>query len=127
MAMAALGRITDYWDEALAVGLGIVVVDMLSDRVAGWLSKWVPEKWLDVATEGVIGLGLFVVGEWLAPAAYKVYTRLAAFGALGLAVAHAIKALTGLGGSPSEAFTHTGGTQASPVRSGWPYEYQEEV
>jgi len=57
MAVEALGRITDYWDEALAVGLGIVVVDMLSDRVASFLSKWVPEKWLDVATEGGIGLG----------------------------------------------------------------------
>lgn len=114
-----LMAITGYWDELLAVGVGIVVVDVLSDRVAAFLGQWVPADWVNITTEAVIGVGIFALGEYFAPAAWKVYTRLASFGAIGLAAAHTITKLLALGGESPTAES-LGGTHSSGG-SYWPY------
>jgi len=107
--MAAVMRaLTENWDEMLAVGLGIVITDLVGDTVSGWVSQYVPAKWLDPVTEILIGIGILFVGEWIAPIGWKAYTRLASFGAIGIGIANAIGIAFGLksilprggGGSP---------------------------
>ena len=118
-----LMAITGYWDELLAVGVGIVVVDVLSDRVAAFLGQWVPADWVDITTEAAIGVGIFALGEYFAPSAWKVYTRLASFGAIGLAAAHTMKKLFGLGGEHSSGDLGSQSNPGVPQSSSeyWPY------
>ena len=119
MPEQGLMAITGYWDELLAVGVGITVVDVLSDRVAAFLGPWVPADWVNIVSEAAIGVGIFALGEYFAPAGWKVYTRLASFGAIGLAAAHTVSKLLALGGG-SPIGESLGGTQSSGG-SYWPY------
>jgi len=92
--------ITQVWDEALAVGVGIIAVDFIGNLLRTTIGKVVPAAWVDPATEGVVGFIIIALGEYLAPAGWQLYTRLAGVAALGLAVADGISILLGMGASP---------------------------
>lgn len=115
---AAVGALTGHFDEMLAVGVGIVVTDYIGDTVKGWInSVWAGAgAWADPLAEILIGLAILFVGEWFAPFAWKTYTRLAAFGAVGLGIANAVKILLGRASS-SPSGSSTGGGQGSPEGS----------
>lgn len=113
--MGAVKGVMGFWDEILAVGLGGVIIDYLGDTVGAWLGKYVPAAWVDVVTEGAIGFAVYVLGELVVPVQFRIYTRLAGFGALGIAVAHAIKQLMG-GGA-----TEGGESSVEPSSTYWPY------
>jgi len=91
--------LTEVWDEALAIGVGIIGVDFIGNMLRATVERFVPAAWVDPATEGIVGALILVVGEYLAPAGWRVYTRLAGVAALGLAVADGIGILIGIGHS----------------------------
>lgn len=91
--------ITQIWDEALAVGVGIIATDFIGNMLKNAVSRVVPSAWVDPATEGIIGFLILVLGEMVVPPGYLVYTRLAGVAALGLAVADSIGILLGIGSS----------------------------
>lgn len=91
--------LTDSLDEMLAVGLGVVITDVFGDQVSAFIGQWVPAKWLDPVTEVLIGFGILILGEWFAPVAWRVYIRLASFGAVAAGIADAVSIALGLGGS----------------------------
>lgn len=116
----AISTLTENWDEALAAGVGIVLTDVVGDTVSGYISEFVPAKWLDPVTEMLIGVGILIFGEWFAPAAYKAYTRLASYGALGIGIADAIGIMLGFSScghsSSSEGSSGGQGSQQSQVK-----------
>jgi len=95
---------TEVWDEALAIGVGIIAVDFIGNMLRATVERFVPAAWVDPATEGVVGTIILIAGEFFAPAGWRIYTRLASIAALGLAVADAIAIvvgpLIGIGRSP---------------------------
>lgn len=96
----------EYWDEMLAVGMGVVLTDIAGNTVKGWIGPTlegmgVDPRWLDPISEFLLGLGVIIVGEMFAPAGWKVYMRLAAFGATAVAIANAVAILTGLAPAPA--------------------------
>ena len=103
--------LTEVWDEALAIGVGIIGVDLIGNLLRATVERFVPAAWVDPATEGIIGTLILVVGEYVAPAGFRVYTRLAGVAALGLAIADAIGILLGMGHSPIR------GIKESPLSS----------
>jgi len=101
----------EVWDEALAVGVGIIGVDFIGNMLRATVERFVPAAWVDPATEGIVGTLILVAGEYLAPSGWHVYTRLAGVAALGLAIADAIGILLGMGRSPIR------GIKESPIGS----------
>jgi hypothetical protein len=107
--MAAVIRAyREYWDEMLAVGLGVVLTDIAGNTVRSWIEPimsgaGIDPRWLDPIAEALIGFGVLLVSEMFAPAGWKVYARLAAFGATAVAVANAVAILTGLTPAPAPA------------------------
>lgn len=91
--------IPEFWDEGLAVGMGIIVTDVIGNFMKSTVGRIIPTKWVDPATEGIIGVLVIALGEMFAPDAYRIYTRLAGVAALGLAIADSIGILLGLGSS----------------------------
>jgi hypothetical protein len=104
----------EFWDEMLAVGLGVVVTDVAGNTVKGFVGPWLEKvglaQWADPISEFAIGTALIAVSEMLIPATskYKVYGRLAAFGATAVAVADTIAIAMGM-------FTPTPARPAAPV------------
>lgn len=93
--MAAIVKaIKEYWDEMLAVGVGIVITDVVGDQVRNFLEpiigNFISADWMDAVTELLIGVGILAIGEMAIPIKYKAYTRLAAFGAIGIGVANVV-------------------------------------
>lgn len=92
----------EYWDEMLAVGLGVVVTDVAGNTVKGFVGPMLEKvglaKWVDPISEFAIGAGLMAVSEMLIPTTskFKVYGRLAAFGATAVAVADVIAIAIGM-------------------------------
>ncbi len=86
----------EYWDEMLAVGLGVVITDVVGNYVKGAVSPWLEKvglsDWADPISEFLIGLGIMGVTEMLiSPASkWKVYGRLMSFGATAVAIADAV-------------------------------------
>lgn len=105
--MAAIVKFyREYWDEALAVGLGVVVTDVVGNTVKGWVGPFltgigIDPKWFDSISELLIGFGLAVFSEFLAPVGWKVYLRLAAFGATAVGIADAVAIALGLVAPPA--------------------------
>lgn len=90
----------EVWDEALAIGVGIIGVDFIGNLLRATVERFVPAAWVDPATEGIVGSLILIAGEYLAPAGWRVYTRLAGVAALGLAIADGVSILLGIGRSP---------------------------
>jgi len=92
----------EYWDEMLAVGLGVVVTDVAGNTIKGFVGPMLEKvglaKWVDPISEFAIGAGLIAVSEMLIPvdSKYKIYGRLAAFGATAVAVADVIAITMGM-------------------------------
>lgn len=98
--MAAVIRAyREYWDEMLAVGLGVVVTDVVGNTVKGWLEPWLTQmgiaQWADPIAEFLIGAGILAVAEMFLTGTMKTYGRLAAFGATAVAIADAVAILMG--------------------------------
>jgi len=98
----------EYWDEMLAVGLGVVITDIAGNTVKSWIGPWLEKiglgRWTDPATEGLIGFGLLAISETLVKQAkWKIYLRLAAFGATAVAIADAIAIMLGYVPAPAPA------------------------
>jgi len=91
--------LTEVWDEALAIGVGIIGVDLIGNMLRATVERFVPAAWVDPATEGIVGSIILIAGEYLAPAGWRVYTRLAGVAALGLAIADAVGIIIGVGHS----------------------------
>lgn len=104
-----------FWDEGLAIGLGIIVTDVIGNMVKATIGRVVPAEWVDPATEGLIGFVILLLGETVAPIGWLVYTRLAGIAALGLAIADAAGILLGLGTSTIRGL---GSTKISEAISG---------
>lgn len=117
---AVVNALKEYWDEALAVGVGIVLTDVVGDTVKGWLEPlvggFIDPKWMDAITELVIGVAVLAVGELWVPMKYKAYTRLASFGALGIGVANIIGTAIGLIPAPTGARAARVVVSRPPVR-----------
>lgn len=116
--MAAIVKaFKEYWDEMLAVGLGIVVTDVVGDTVKGFLEPiiggFIEAKWMDAITELVIGFGLLAIGEMFVPIKWRAYTRLASFGALGIGIANVISTAIGII-TPAPAPAGFGGLGTKP-------------
>lgn len=97
--LAALGLL-EIWDEAIAIGLGVVMVDVIGDYIASYIGKYVPAKWIDPASEGVLGVLILMFGEIFLPVAMAKWTRFAGAAALGVAIADTIGIMLGFGSSP---------------------------
>jgi len=100
-----------FWDEGLAIGVGIIATDLIGNMMKATVGRVVPAGWVDPATEGIIGFLVLLFGEMFAPAGYLVYTRLAGIAALGLAIADSLGILLGLGSSAIR------GIKPSPIAS----------
>ena len=105
---AIVNAYKEYWDEMLAVGLGVVITDIAGNTVKSWIGPWLEKiglgRWTDPATEGLIGFGLLAVSEMLIKEAkWKIYFRLAAFGATAVAIADAIAIMLGYVPAPAPA------------------------
>jgi len=91
--------LTEVWDEVLAIGVGIIGVDLVGNMLRATVERFVPAAWVDPATEGIVGSIILIAGEYLAPAGWRYYTRLAGIAALGLAIADAVGIIIGVGHS----------------------------
>lgn len=92
----------EYWDEMLAVGLGVVVTDLAGNTIKSFvgplLDKVGLSNWVDPISEFGIGAGILAVTEMLMPSGskYKIYGRLMSFGATAVAVADAVAIAIGM-------------------------------
>jgi hypothetical protein len=99
----------EYWDEMLAVGLGVVITDVAGNTVKGFVAPWLEKvglaQWADPISEFLIGLGIMGVSEMLIPATskWKIYGRLMAFGATAVAVADVVAIAMGMFKAPTAA------------------------
>ena len=105
---AIVNAYKEYWDEMLAVGLGVVITDVAGNTVKSWIGPWLEKiglgRWTDPATEGLIGLGILTISEMLVKEAkWRIYLRLAAFGATAVAIADAIAIMLGYVPAPAPA------------------------
>ena len=106
---AVIKAYREYWDEMLAVGVGVVVTDLTGNTVKGFVGPWLEKiglgNWADPISEFLIGAGLLAVSEMLIPVTskWKVYGRLAAFGATAVAVADTIAIALGQVPAPAPA------------------------
>lgn len=112
--MAAIVRAyREYWDEMLAVGLGVVITDVLGNTVKGFVSPFLEKvglaQWADPISEFLIGLGIMGVTELLiSPGSkWKIYGRLMAFGATAVAIADVVAIAMGMFKAPTAAPTPT--------------------
>lgn len=106
--MAAIIRAyKEYWDEMLAVGVGVVATDVAGNTVKGFVGPWLDKigltAWADPITEALIGTGLLAVSEMFLKGSSKVYGRLAAFGATAVAVADVVAVAMGMVPAPAPA------------------------
>jgi hypothetical protein len=91
----------EYWDEMLAVGLGVIFTDVAGNTVKTFVGPWLEGiglgQWVDPISEGLIGLGVLGVTEMLlSPVSkFKIYGRLIGFGATAVAIADAVAIATG--------------------------------
>jgi hypothetical protein len=92
----------EYWDEMLAVGLGVVITDVVGNTVKGFVAPWLEKvglaQWADPISEFLIGLGIMGVTELLiSPGSkWKIYGRLMAFGATAVAIADVVAIAMGM-------------------------------
>jgi len=98
----------EYWDEMLAVGIGVVITDVAGNTVKGWVGPWLEKiglgNWADPISEGLIGTGLLAISEMvIKEARWKIWMRLAAFGATAVAIADAIAIMLGYVPAPAPA------------------------
>ena len=98
----------EYWDEMLAVGIGVVITDVAGNTVKGWVGPWLEKiglgNWVDPISEGLIGTGLLAISEMvIKEARWKIWMRLAAFGATAVAIADAIAIMLGYVPAPAPA------------------------
>jgi len=105
---AIINAYKEYWDEMLAVGLGVVITDIAGNTVKSWIGPWLEKvglgRWTDPATEGLIGMGILAISEmFIREAKWKIYLRLAAFGATAVAIADAIAIMLGYVPAPAPA------------------------
>jgi len=105
---AIINAYREYWDEMLAVGLGVVITDVAGNTVKGFIGPWLEKiglgNWVDPVTEGLIGTGILAVSEmFIREAKWKIYFRLAAFGATAVAIADAIAIMLGMVPAPAPA------------------------
>lgn len=106
---AVIKAYKEYWDEMLAVGVGVVVTDLTGNTVKGFIGPWLEKvglgNWADPISEFVIGAGVLAVSEMLIPVTskWKVYGRLAAFGATAVAIADTIAIALGQVPAPAPA------------------------
>jgi hypothetical protein len=97
----------EYWDEMLAVGLGVVITDVLGNTVKGFVSPFLEKvglaQWADPISEFLIGLGIMGVTELLiSPGSkWKIYGRLMAFGATAVAIADVVAIAMGMFKAPT--------------------------
>jgi len=107
--------LAEVWDEALAIGVGIIGVDFIGNMLRATVERFVPAAWVDPATEGIVGGLILVAGEFLAPTGWRVYTRLAGVAALGLAIADGIGILLRIGSSPIRGIKESPLSSETPV------------
>ena len=93
------------WEEELklsgGIAAGIVVIDLVGDTVRDFLSKFVPAEWLEVATEGAIGVILLYAGyKWITEPEWTDFVKQAGRAGIGVAIKNAIKAVIPAGSSP---------------------------
>jgi hypothetical protein len=99
----------EYWDEMLAVGLGVVITDVVGNTIKGFISPWLEKvglaQWADPISEFLIGLGIMGVTEMLiSPGSkWKIYGRLMAFGATAVAIADVVAIAMGMIKAPTAA------------------------
>ena len=99
MMAAVIRAYREYWDEMLAVGLGVVVTDVAGNTVKSWIGPFLEQaglgQWADPLSEFLIGAGALAISEMFLSGSMKVYGRLAAFGATAVAVADVVATLMG--------------------------------
>ena len=100
------------WDQPLAIGVGVVIVQLVGNTVKNTIGKFVPAAWLDPVAEFIIGIGLWIVGSYTGIGWFKWFS----YGALAIGIADAIGVATGIGASPIVGITHktTGTVSITP-------------
>ena len=79
------------WSEELrlsgGVAVGVLAIDLIGDTVKDFLGKFVPEEWVDVATEGAIGVVLLYAGyKWIVSPDWKDFAKQAGRAGIGVAI-----------------------------------------
>jgi len=83
------------WGDELrlsgGVAAGVLAIDLIGDTVKDFLSKFIPAEWLEVATEGAIGVVLLYAGyKWIASPTWKDFTKQAGRAGIGVAIRNAV-------------------------------------
>jgi len=104
------------WDQPLAIGIGVIIVQLVGNTVKNFVSQWVPATWLDPVVEFIIGIGLWIVGNYTGIGWFKWFS----YGALAIGIADAIGIATGIGASPIMGIQHktVKSTASSPQAAG---------
>lgn len=118
---AVINAFKEYWDDMLAVGVGIVLTDVVGDQVKEFLTPivgdFIEPKWMDAIVELMIGVTVLFIGEMWVPTKWKAYSRLASFGAIGIGLANVVGTAIGLIPGPERAVTPRGRpTKVAPSR-----------
>lgn len=102
------------WDQPLAIGLGVVVVQLVGNTVKSYINQFVPAAWLDPVAEIIIGIGLWAVGSYMGIGWFKWMS----YGALAIGIADGIGIATGIGASPIVGIIHKAPTHAASGPTG---------
>jgi len=83
------------WGEELrlsgGVAAGVLAIDLVGDTVRDFLSKFIPAEWIEVATEGTIGVVLLYAGyKWIASPDWKAFAKQAGRAGIGVAIRNAV-------------------------------------
>lgn len=107
------GFLPERWDQPLAIGLGVVVTDLIGDTIKGFIGRFIPADWLDPAAEFVIGILLFVASRFVG-GRFSAFVKVMSFGAFGIAIADTIGTALGIGSISPKIASPITQTRQSP-------------